>query len=64
MERNDPPFALLDEAAISAAELRRDPYDFAFVEHAIPESYKDEVLADAPKIPTHGSFGLPSLPGV
>ncbi|HWJ18519.1 MAG TPA: hypothetical protein VNR65_07330, partial [Geobacterales bacterium] len=61
MERNDPPFALLDEAAISSAELRRDPYDFCFVENAIPESHKDEVLADAPNIPTHGSFGLPSL---
>ncbi len=61
MERNDPPFTLLDEAAISGAELRRDPYDFAFVENAIPESHKNEVLADAPNIPTHGSFGLPSL---
>jgi hypothetical protein len=61
MGRNDPPFAVLDEAAISAAELRRDPYDFCFVENAIPESQKDEVLADAPVIPTHGSYGLPSL---
>jgi hypothetical protein len=61
MEPNDPPFNMLDEAAISAAELRRDPYDFCFVEHAIPESYKEEVLTDGPKIPTHGSFGLPSL---
>ena len=33
MERTDPPFTLLDEAAISAGELRRDPYDFCFVEH-------------------------------
>ena len=61
MERNDPPFTLLDEGAISVADLRRDPYDYCFVQHAIPESYKGEVLEDAPKIPTHGSFGLPSL---
>ncbi len=61
MERNDPSFTLLDEEAISVAELRRDPYDYCFVKHAIPESYEDAVLEDAPKIPTHGSFGLPSL---
>ncbi len=61
MPSRDPPFALLDEAAISAAELRRDPYDFAFVDHAIDPKYKEEVLADAPTIPNHGSYGLPSL---
>ncbi len=37
MVSNDQPFTLLDEAAISGAELRRDPYDFCFVENAIPE---------------------------
>jgi SM-20-related protein len=58
---SDAPFKMLDEAAISAAELRRDPYDFCFVENAIPEALKDEVLNDAPAIPSHGSFGLPSL---
>jgi hypothetical protein len=58
---NDPPFALLDEAAIAAAELRHDPYDFAFVDQAIPASHKDDVLADAPPIPHRGSYGLPSL---
>ena len=57
----EPPFALLDEAAIEAAELRHDPYDFAFVEHAIDSRFKDEVLADAPRIPDRGSYGLPSL---
>jgi SM-20-related protein len=57
----DPPFAMLDEAAIAAADLRRDPYDFAFVEHAIDPGLKDVVLADAPKIPDRGSYGLPSL---
>ena len=55
------PFSLLDEAAIAAAELRRDPYDFAFVENAISPRFKDEVLADAPQIPDRGSYGLPSL---
>jgi hypothetical protein len=55
------PFKLLDEAAIAASELRHDPYDFAFVDHAIPVSRKDQVLADAPVIPHHGSYGLPSL---
>jgi hypothetical protein len=55
------PFALLDEDAIAAAELRHDPYDFSFVEQAIPKRFKDEVLADAPPIPDRGSYGLPSL---
>jgi SM-20-related protein len=57
----DAPLALLDETAITAAELRRDPYDFAFVEHAIGERHKDAVLADAPAIPDRGSYGLPDL---
>ena len=61
MQPNDPPFTLLDEAAISAADLRRDPFDFCFVEHAIAETHKDDVLADAPVIATHGSYGLPNL---
>jgi len=58
---DDAPFSMLDEAAIKAAELRRDPYDFAFVEHAIGERCKSEVLADAPKIPDRGSYALHSL---
>ncbi len=61
MAVSESPFALLDEAAIAAAELRRDPYEYAFAEHAIPPAYKDEVLADAPRIPDRGSYGLPSL---
>jgi len=61
MTRNDGPFKLIDEVAIEAAELHHDPYDFAFVEHAIPERFKDEVLSDAPTIPDRGSYGLPTL---
>ncbi|HQU17262.1 MAG: hypothetical protein B7Z66_11020 [Chromatiales bacterium 21-64-14] len=57
----DLPLALLDEAAITAAALHHDPYDFSFVEHAIAERAKDAVLADAPHIPDRGSYGLPSL---
>ncbi len=48
MQPNDPPFTRLDEAAISAAELRRTPYDFAYVEHTISPSHKDDVLAERP----------------
>jgi hypothetical protein len=61
MPTGDKPFLLLDETAITGAELRRDPYDFAFVDQAIPVARKDEVLGDAPVIPNHGSYGLPSL---
>ncbi|MDA8253685.1 MAG: 2OG-Fe(II) oxygenase [Rhodospirillales bacterium] len=61
MQDNEPPFTMLDEAAIAAAELRRDPYDFAFVEQAMPPRLKEEVLADAPTIPDRGSYALPDL---
>lgn len=61
MQDSAAPLAMLDEAAIAAAVLRHDPYDFAFVEHALPERLKDEVLADAPHIPDRGSYGLPDL---
>ena len=61
MRSGDAPFSMLDEAAIAEAELRHDPYDFAFVEHAIDPRLKDEVLAEAPRIPYRGSYGLPTL---
>ena len=61
MPEVDAPLAMLDEAAIAAAELRHDPYDFAFVEHALPLRLKDAVLADAPGIPDRGSYALPDL---
>ena len=59
--KEDAPFLMLDEAAIKAAELRRDPYDFAFVDGVIDSRFKKEVLADAPVIPDRGSYALPSL---
>ncbi|MBS0642924.1 MAG: 2OG-Fe(II) oxygenase [Acetobacteraceae bacterium] len=55
------PLTMFDEAAISAAELHRKPYDYCYVEQAIPLHYKEEVLADAPVIPDRGSYGLPDL---
>ena len=58
---DDRPFSLLDESAIAAAVVRRDPYEFAFVEHAIDPRFRDDVLNDAPRIPDRGSYGLPSL---
>ena len=61
MSDSTAPLAMLDEAAIAAAPLRRDPYDFTYVEQALPVRLKDEVLADAPRIPDRGSYGLPDL---
>ncbi len=61
MRNQEAAFSMLDEAAIAAAPLRRDPYDFAFVEQAIDPGRKGEVLADAPRIPDRGSYGLPDL---
>jgi SM-20-related protein len=61
MQSSSPPFTLLNEAAIASADLRRDPYDFAFVDQVMSPNDKASVLADAPEIPNHGSYGLPSL---
>ena len=61
MSNQQPPFAMLNEAAIAAAALRHDPYDFAFVEQAIDPGLKTQVLSDAPQIPDRGSYALPDL---
>ncbi|NNM57233.1 2OG-Fe(II) oxygenase [Acidocella sp.] len=58
---DDAPFLMLDEAAIKAAELRRDPYDYTFIENAISTDHKAEVLADVPVIPDRGSYALANL---
>ena len=60
MANNFPPFLALNEAAIAAAELRHDPYDYAFTENAIALD-KNTVLADALAIPHRGSYGLTNL---
>ena len=57
----DVPLTMLDEAAIKAVELRHDPFDFAYVDHAFDDSHKSEVLADAPEIRHRGSYALSSL---
>jgi SM-20-related protein len=61
MMDTDTKFAMLDEEAISAVTLNHDPYDYAFVERAIFPQFRETVLADAPKIPHRGSYGLPNL---
>ncbi len=61
MSELDPPFRFLDEAALTAAVLNRDPYDYAFVDQAIPLDHKETVLADAPVIPHRGTYGIPNL---
>lgn len=58
---DDAPLKMFDEAAIRAAELRRDPYDYAYIQPAIDERWKEPVLADAPDIPHRGSYALPDL---
>ncbi len=61
MPDTEAPFSILDENAIAAAPLRRDPYDYAFIDQAMPLSFKDAVLADAPTIPHRGTYGIPQL---
>ena len=61
MPETAPPFHYLDAAAIAAAPLNSEPYEWAFVPSAIPSRFLDEVLTDAPTIPDRGSYGLPDL---
>jgi len=61
MADSDPPFNVLDEAAIAAAVLNRKPYDYSYVEQAVPPAQREAVLADVPAIPYRGSYGLPDL---
>ncbi len=67
MLNNDPPFNYLDEKAIERLEIKKEPYEWGYIPDAIPNIHLDKVLADAPTIPTRGSypivsyFGLPRL---
>jgi hypothetical protein len=61
MQDSNSPLTMIDEAAVAAATLRRDPYDFTYVEQALPPRLKEDVLADAPRIADRGSYGLPDL---
>ena len=36
MSDSNAPLTMIDEAAVAAAELRRDPYDYTYVEQALP----------------------------
>jgi hypothetical protein len=64
---SDAPFNYLDEEAIKGIKINTDPYEWGYIPNAIPNIYLDKVLADAPTIPTRGSypmksyFGLPCL---
>ena len=58
---NDAPFTMLNEDAIAAAELHRDPFDYCYTDQAFSQSLKKDVLADAPVIPYRGSYALSSL---
>jgi len=59
--QTDEPFAVLDEAALEAMEVRHDPYDYAFIDQVLPMARRDEILADCPVIPHRGTYGVPNL---
>jgi SM-20-related protein len=61
MQEGNAPLKIINEAAIAAAELRHDPYDYCFVDDLMPPDLKEPVLNDAPVIPDRGSYGLPDL---
>lgn len=61
MQNDEAQFTYLDETAINASVLKTEPYDWTYLPNAIPNRFLDQVLADAPKIPERGSYGLPDL---
>ena len=58
---DDAPLKMFNEEAIRAAELRRDPYDYTYIDNALDENLREGVLTDLPAIPHRGSYALPSL---
>ncbi|MDE2221463.1 MAG: 2OG-Fe(II) oxygenase [Candidatus Omnitrophica bacterium] len=61
MTENDAPLRMFNEAAIAAAPLKKDPYDFCFINGVLSPDFKKEVLADSPAIPDRGSYALGAL---
>lgn len=61
MVEEDAPFKVLDEAALVGSDLRREPYDWTYVEKAMPQEAKEKVLSDVPYIPHKGTYGIPQL---
>ena len=61
MENGEAPFSMLNEAAIAAAGLQREPFDYCHVDNVMVPALKNDVLGDAPQIPWRGSYGLPDL---
>jgi hypothetical protein len=61
MARDETGFKTLDAAAIAAAPLRHDPYEFSYIDQALRPDDKTAILGDAPRIPERGSYGLPAL---
>lgn len=54
-------FLMLDESALLAAPLRREPYDHVLVDAAVRRDFEAPILADAPTISSVGSFPLASV---
>jgi SM-20-related protein len=64
MPESSAAFKYLDEAAIDKLEMRASPYEWGYIDNAIPLGFKDEILSDAPIIATRGSYGIKSYLGL
>ena len=54
--------ARLTAPVVEVKPTRSAKEQFAYVHEVVNPNFKDDVLADAPRIPDRGSDGLPSLP--
>jgi hypothetical protein len=59
MSSSDQPFSVLNESVLAGMEVRHDPYDYAFVENAMPASMKEEILANGRSFPVEGPTAVP-----
>jgi SM-20-related protein len=52
---------LLNESALRAAPLHREPYEHVLIDDSVKRTYEASILADAPRIGAPGSFALSSV---
>ena len=57
-------FKYLDDDAIEKLAMRSSPYEWGYIDDAIPQKFKEELLSDAPIITTRGSYGIRSYFGM
>ncbi len=64
MSDDNKPFHYLDESVIEKLEMHTEPYEWGYIDNLLPQKFKEEIMSDAPVIPTRGSYGIKSYFGL